>query len=184
MIRLLGIDASTTNSGIAVLEYNKKPWILGANLEDAKLVYTTNIITKDKEVEDRIKLQVDSILKVIKQYKPTEIAIEDVYLNKLTAMRALLMLRGALVYAIKVPVFFYQALTVRKSLVGRGNCGKGALNQFVIDLFRFSFSDDFQYIDDNLTDAIGVALTRIVNPQGYTRSVPSEIKKQKGGSTR
>lgn len=64
-MRIIGIDASTTCSGIAVID-------------DGKLIYHTVIDMKNnKDTDQRVKNMMWELGKVIKEYKPDALYIED-----------------------------------------------------------------------------------------------------------
>lgn len=114
-MRVMGIDASTTCSGIAVIE-------------DGKLIYHDAIdMKKNKDAEQRVKNMMSELGAVIKEYSPDALYIEDSW-NKqnIETTKMLSNLLGAVMYVCQdLGCEFTKMLpSVWRSLTGIKLCGK------------------------------------------------------------
>lgn len=115
-MRIMGIDASTTCSGVAVIE-------------DGKLIYHDAIdMKKNKDAEQRVKNMMSELGEIIKAYSPTAVYIEDSW-NKqnIETTKMLSNLLGAVMYVCQdLGCEFTKLLpSAWRSLTGIKMVGKG-----------------------------------------------------------
>lgn len=151
-MRILGIDPGYDRLGIAVIDKQT----IGKEV----LVYSDCFRTSSK---DDISLRFVAIGKemkrIIKQYKPEELAIETLFItkNQKTAMRVA-EVRGIILYEsmnMNMPVFEYSPMQIKSAITSDGKSDKTRIIKMVhilIDIPKKNTIDD-EY------DAIAVALT-------------------------
>ncbi|MBK9731946.1 MAG: crossover junction endodeoxyribonuclease RuvC [Chitinophagaceae bacterium] len=147
---ILGIDPGTNILGYSVIEINK---------QEMKLI-EINVLHMDKAPDHYQKLKeiFDGIRKVVRKYKPTEMAIESPFFGK--NVQSMLKLGRAQGVAITValsedvPVFEYSPRKIKQSITGNGNASKEQVAAILSHLLKF----DHQYLLLDATDALGVAV--------------------------
>ena len=159
MSRVLGIDPGSRVTGYGVIDDAAKGPVL---------VTCGCIHTETDSFPARLKQIYDGVYNVALQYKPDELAIEQVFMHK-NADSALKLghARGAAicgVLAAGVPVFEYAAREVKQALVGKGNADKHQVQHMVRVLLGLSGA-----LQIDASDALGVALCHIHNQQTLRR---------------
>jgi len=125
-IRIIGIDPGLRVTGFGVIDK------IGT-----RLVYVTSGCVKSGEGElpERIKVLLDGLAEVIAANRPSQSAIEKVFVNVNPQSTLLLgQARGAAICAAVlagVPVAEYTALQVKQAVVGAGKAGKGQVQMMV-----------------------------------------------------
>jgi crossover junction endodeoxyribonuclease RuvC len=125
-IRILGIDPGLRVTGFGVIDK------IGG-----RLVYVTSGCVKSGggELPERIRVLLEGLAEVIAANRPSQSAIERVFVNVNPQSTLLLgQARGAAICAAViagVPVAEYTALQVKQSVVGAGKAGKGQVQMMV-----------------------------------------------------
>ena len=126
MRRILGIDPGLRVTGFGILEAE-------ANV----LVYVKSgcIRTEGKSLPTRLGVIVRDLAHVIAEERPTEVAVEKVFVNvNPQSTLALGQARGTAICAVVMaglPVAEYTALQVKQSVVGNGHAAKEQVQQMV-----------------------------------------------------
>ena len=161
----IGLDLATHKTGCCILDS-------GGNLIHYELL-TSN--KKEKDFRKRILEIGDKIEKIILEYKPDIMAVEDPPIIKNSSASMLLILHGyvfkiANIYNLDMKIF--QPNHWRSVLGIIGKNGKDALKkdtvkQSTVDYVNKKYGTDFAYIKDSdkstddIADSIGVALCAI-----------------------
>lgn len=149
-MRILGIDPGTATTGWAILEQNKK--------ELAPIAYG-HICTSPKDSTcQRLREVSADIEEIIKKYKPTESAIEDLFFfkNLKTAMKVS-QSRGAIMLTLikaDLKVFEYTPLQVKQAVTGYGRADKKQVQQMVKNILKLKEIPT----PDDTADAIAIAI--------------------------
>lgn len=159
-MRIMGIDGSLSNTGIAVVNNKKVIEMLSVSSD------------RRDEIEDRIYLLAVKIKEIIDKHKPEVIAIEDVfmYMNGKTVIN-LARLNGAILTLCKslsIKTILYPPSFHKKITAGSGNATK---EQTITEVERY-FKIDVPYIltpsgnirtekgrkkkNDNIADALSL----------------------------
>ncbi|MEO6167155.1 MAG: crossover junction endodeoxyribonuclease RuvC [Chitinophagales bacterium] len=147
---ILGVDPGTNILGYSVVEIYKN---------EMKLI-EINVLRMDKAPDHYQKLKeiFEGIRKVVRKFKPTEMAIESPFFGK--NVQSMLKLGRAQGVAItvalseNVPVFEYSPRKIKQSITGNGNASKEQVAAILSHLLQF----DHQYLLLDATDALGVAV--------------------------
>jgi crossover junction endodeoxyribonuclease RuvC len=124
--RILGIDPGLQVTGFGILDKAGQ-----------KLGYVTSgcIRTPDEELPGRLRAILESLSRVIGEYRPQQVAVEEVFVN--VNPRSTLLLgqaRGAAICACVthgLPVAEYTALQVKQAVVGNGHARKEQVQEMV-----------------------------------------------------
>ncbi len=124
--RILGIDPGLQVTGFGILDKMGQ-----------KLGYVTSgcIRTPDVELPGRLRAILESLSRVIGEYRPQQVAVEEVFVN--INPRSTLLLgqaRGAAICACVahgLPVAEYTALQVKQAVVGNGHARKQQVQEMV-----------------------------------------------------
>ncbi len=126
MIKILGIDPGSINTGYGIIEskgnYNKH-------------IKNGVIKIKAKTLAEKLKIINSEITTIIETFKPDEIAIEKVFMHR-NADSALKLgqARGAAITACAVndiPLFEYSANQVKQACVGKGHATKEQVQHMI-----------------------------------------------------
>lgn len=148
MTLILGIDPGSRKTGFGIIS------AVGSRTQ-----YVTSGIVRmsDKELPARLKVIYESISEIIRQYQPSEMAVEDVFFAR--DPRAALKLgqaRGAAIVAgvtAGLPVAEYAARSVKQSVVGTGAASKEQVQHMIKQLLKLSSAPA-----EDAADALAVAL--------------------------
>lgn len=148
-MKILGVDPGLQRTGWAVIEVRNR-----ANFYLASGVIKTQA---QDDIDLRLMTIHSQLQEVIHKFQPQVLAIENTYVNKnfesslkLAHARAASILTAAIN---KLPVYEYQAKTVKKTLVGSGKAEKDQLMRMLNILMpglQFSQADE--------ADAIAIAI--------------------------
>jgi crossover junction endodeoxyribonuclease RuvC len=129
--RVLGIDPGLRSTGFGVIE------VSGSAL---RYVSCGCITSKERDLPARLKVILTDLADVIAQHRPTEVAIEKVFVNVNPQSTLLLgQARGAAISAAvmaDLPVAEYTALQVKQAVVGHGKAAKEQVQDMVRRLLR------------------------------------------------
>ena len=166
---ILGIDPGTQILGYAILQGGTKPILI--EMDVLKL-------TKEKDIYARLQMIHAKIIALIKQYKPTDFAIEAPFFGKnVQSMLKLGRAQGVAIAAamhFQLPVTEYAPKKVKQSITGNGNADKDMVWKMLEQIL--SIKKQPKYFD--ATDALGVALCHLYQMNGPT--LPTISKTGKG----
>ena len=157
--RVLGIDPGLRSTGFGVI-----------SVAGNALVYVTCgcIRTGDNELPARLEVILRDLGEVIARYRPTEVAIEKVFVNVNPQSTLLLgQARGAAVSAAvlaALPVNEYTALQVKQAVVGHGKAAKHQVQEMVRRLLKLQGAPS-----PDAADALACAIAHAHNAQGLAR---------------
>ena len=162
-MRIIGIDPGTRNVGYGVIE------IKGNQV--SPIVYGTIRVKEKDKIEVRLAAIHLKISQLIKDYHPTEGAIEKAFVGKNphSALR-IGEGRGVAMAAMGIEglsVFEYTPLLIKKALVGNAFAKKEQVRLMVKTILKCS--DDFT--TDDTSDALAVAICH-----SHRRSLPDYLK--------
>jgi crossover junction endodeoxyribonuclease RuvC len=148
-MRILGIDPGTRITGYGLIEK-----------QGNRLIHIDNgaICTRaETPLADRLQIIYDGLCRVISQYGPEAVSIEQIFVakNALSALklghaRGVAMLAG--VHA-SLPVTEYSAVEVKNAVVGYGRAAKTQVQQMVRVLLKLP-----EVAQEDASDALAVAI--------------------------
>ncbi len=146
---ILGIDPGTANTGYGILRIDRN-----IKVAECGCIYTS----ADKEMSERLKIIYQRVSYLIKEYRPDEIALEQIYFSKnsktalsVSQARGVIMLSASLAGK---RVFDYTPLEVKQSVVGYGRAEKQQVQYMLKDLLHLTEIPS----PDDTADALAVAL--------------------------
>ncbi len=152
MSLVLGVDPGSRKTGFGVVDTSQR-----------KPIYVTSGVIKlpvEASLATRLNVLFESLVTVISEYQPNEVAIEDIFMNK-NAQSALKLghARGAIMVAAgqcQLPVFEYEARKVKQLVAGSGNADKFAVAHMVQRQLNLPSAPK-----EDAADALAVALCHI-----------------------
>ncbi|QSA95803.1 crossover junction endodeoxyribonuclease RuvC [Methylococcus sp. EFPC2] len=165
MTRVLGIDPGSRCTGYGLVD---------TGTGSPRLVAQGCIRTETETFPERLRQIYDGIHAIARQYRPDELAIEQVFVHK-NADSALKLgqARGAAicgVLAAGLPVYEYAAREVKLALVGKGSADKIQVQHMVKILLGLS-----ENLQADAGDALGIALCHI-----HTRETQRRMESMQG----
>lgn len=98
--------------------------------------------TRDESLPQRLKLILDNLNEVIMQYRPEQVAVEQVFVNVNPKSTLLLgQARGAAICAAvlnNLKVSEYTALQIKQAVVGNGHAKKDQVQEMVVRLLKLA----------------------------------------------
>jgi crossover junction endodeoxyribonuclease RuvC len=152
-MKVLGIDPGTATTGWAILE--EKNGCVSSKAFG-------HISTSPKNsTEERLKEVADDLGKIIRTFKPTEAAVEDIFFfkNVKTAVKVS-QSRGAILLTLEqehVRIFSYTPLQVKQALTGYGRAEKKQIQLMVKNILKLKAIPK----PDDTADAIAIALCHL-----------------------
>ncbi|MCV6625959.1 MAG: crossover junction endodeoxyribonuclease RuvC [Cellvibrionaceae bacterium] len=151
-LRVLGVDPGSLKTGFGVIDV--------AAGQNAYIGSGVIRLPAAEPLPARLKIIFDSMLAVIDEYQPDEVAVEQVFMSK-SAGSALKLgqARGAAIVAgtfRDLYVAEYEAKKVKQSVVGSGAADKHQMQQMVKTLLKLSAAPQ-----EDAADALAVALCHI-----------------------
>lgn len=153
-MKIISIDPGFERTGISIIERDK-------NKKDI-LVFSECFKTlSKKKLPDRIKDIGEEIEKIIKKYKPTELAIEKLYFttNQKTVM-GVSEARGVIIYCAKknnLEVFEYTPPQIKVAVTGYGRADKNMIMSMIPKLINLKK----EIKSDDEMDSIAIGLTHL-----------------------
>lgn len=158
-MRVLGIDPGSRITGYGLVEQS------GSRLihVDNGAIFTDSAL----DLPGRLKLIFDGLSAVISEYRPDEVAVENIFFST-NAQSALKLgqARGAAIVAAVhagLPVAEYSALQVKQAVVGQGKAEKGQVQKMLKALLSLP-----ETAQSDASDALAVAICHI-NSHGLTQ---------------
>lgn len=167
--RILGIDPGSRVTGFGVIEQGSRGAIPVCLLGGCVRLTAQDMPTR----LGKLFAQIQEIVKV---FKPTELAIEQVFVHK--NVRSALQLgqaRGvaiAAVMATSIPVFEYAPRQIKQAIVGRGNADKSQVQHMIQVLLNLNAKPQ-----SDAADALAVALCHLHSIDATHLNVASRIKR-------
>ncbi len=149
-IRILGIDPGYAIVGVGIIEYSGNKFTV--------LDYFALTTEAKEPIGKRIKKIYDELDAVIKKFKPTHMAIEELFFNN-NAKTAINVgqARGVILLAAEnndLPVWEYTPLQIKQAVVGYGRAEKTQVQQMVKALLGLCAVPK----PDDVADALAVAV--------------------------
>ena len=149
-MRILGIDPGYAIMGYGVLDYNGNKF--------RTVDYGSVETQAGTEMPDRLRLLYEGLDSVIKEYRPEEAAVEELFFNN-NAKTAIMVgqARGVAILACVmngVKVFEYTPLEVKQSLVGYGRAEKKQVQTMVKTILNLKKVPE----PDDTADAVAIAI--------------------------
>ena len=147
-LRILGIDPGSVKTGFGLIEV-----IAG------KVCYVSSGVIRlpKKPIPERLGIIFESVQEIVQQHKPTEMAIEEVFLAKNPSSAFKLgQARGAAITAcvnMKLPVAEYAARLVKQSVAGSGAADKTQVQYMVKKMLKLSAEPS-----EDAADALAIAI--------------------------
>ena len=158
-MRVIGIDPGSRVIGYGIIEMlpNNYRYISSGTLR----INADNLPLKLKQI-------FNSILQLIQEYQPQQMAIEQIFMSK-NADSALKLgqARGAAICAVQtqdIPVFEYAARQVKQAIVGKGSAEKTQVQHMVKLLLNLQGT-----MQIDASDALGIAICHAHYAQTATR---------------
>lgn len=168
--RVLGIDPGLRSTGFGVIS------VAGSALD---YVTCGCIRTGDAELPLRLGVILRDLSEVIDRYRPTEVAIEKVFVNVNPQSTLLLgQARGVAISAAvlaELPVNEYTALQVKQAVVGHGKAAKQQVQDMVQRLLRLHGMPS-----PDAADALACAIAHAHSAQGLAH-LPSAGRRVRRG---
>lgn len=178
MRRILGIDPGSRTTGIGILEQQD-----GRSSPICLFGGCIRLIGKD--MPPRLGQLFHEVQDIVKLYKPTELAIEQVFVHKSAASALKLgQARGVAIAAVmseNLPVFEYAPRQIKQAIVGKGGAEKAQIQHMIQILLNLNAKPQA-----DAADALAVALchlntaslgavgfsTLVRRKSGYRRRMP------------
>jgi len=157
---ILGIDPGTALSGYGVIQSDKrnKLTVLG---------YGAIRTPAHMSIDQRLSLIYDGVVKIIQEYQPQCLAIEELFFNRnVTTALTVGQARGVIILAAahhQIPVAEYTPLQVKQSVTGMGRAPKtqvGYMVRLLLGLKEVPQPDD-------VADALAVCICHAHNGMGW-----------------
>jgi len=146
---ILGIDPGSRITGIGIIESDGRY---------SQHIFSTCIRLGNDAFPIRLGKIYQEIDSIIKEYRPQQMAIEDVFLSKNPSSALKLgQARGAAICATVmqgIPVFEYSAREIKQAVVGKGNADKTQVQQMVKILLNLQGK-----IQADTADGLAIALS-------------------------
>ena len=158
-MRILGIDPGTAIVGYAVVDYE--------NGDYTPLDYGCIFTDKDEDMPIRLEKIYDGLENIIKLWKPTDMAIEDLFFfkNQKTVIKVG-QARGVITLAgqkNKLNLYSYTPLQVKMGIASYGRADKKQIQEMVKLILKL---DEIPKPDD-AADALAIAITHINYKIGF-----------------
>jgi crossover junction endodeoxyribonuclease RuvC len=147
---IMGVDAALYATGVGIIT---------ARGDDLEVIHTDLIRTSGKEkLPQRLEIIYNSICKLIEEYKPDILALEDIFYSKnLKIALSLGQARGVIMLACskyKVKLAEYSAREIKQAITGNGGASKEQVAYMVKGLLNID--TDFKTLD--ISDSLAAAI--------------------------
>ncbi|WP_022819112.1 crossover junction endodeoxyribonuclease RuvC [Fusobacterium russii] len=152
-MRIIGIDPGTAIVGYGIVDFNKNKY--------TAVHYGVITTSKDLNMEDRLLIIYQELRKILDEYKPEYMAIEDLfYFKNNKTVISVAQARGIILLNAKqnnIPVASYTPLQVKIGITGYGKADKKQIQQMIQ---KFLGLTEIPKPDD-AADALAIAITHI-----------------------
>jgi len=149
-MRILGIDPGTNCTGIGIIESD--------NRGNCSPVFFTQLVFKQKKLEDILPSFSKQLKEIIEQHSPDSSAIEDIFYSvNVKSTIKLAHLRGVAIAVLgerEIPVCSYSPLDVKKTIVGYGRADKEQVKYLVENILNIKLGKAPLDVSDSLAVAI------------------------------
>lgn len=157
---ILGIDPGSIHCGYGLIGTLRK----NKNASQIEYIASGRIsMSRNKNLNIRLKKLYEEIIKIIKVYKPVAVAIENIFFSKsIKSALSLGQARGVIILAAtleKIPVYEYTALEVKKAITGYGKADKGQVKNMVIKILNLK--NNLRHLTEDSADALALAICHI-----------------------
>jgi crossover junction endodeoxyribonuclease RuvC len=170
VVRILGIDPGLRITGYGILDR------AGSKIS---YVCSGRIKTPEDELPQRLKAILDSLIQIIEEYRPQQVAVEKVFVNvNPQSTLKLGQARGAAICAAvlnALPVAEYTALQVKQAVVGNGHADKEQVQEMVRRLLCLSAKPG-----TDAADALACAICHAHGGQGMGRMATAGFRVRNG----
>ena len=173
MARILGIDPGSRMTGYGVIE-----------IQGRRTVHVASgcVRMEDEEFPQRLRTIFEGVVDVVEEYRPAEIAIEKVFMQRnVDSALKLGQARGAAICAVvsrSLPIAEYSPRQIKQALVGRGGAAKEQVQHMVKTLLQLVESPQA-----DAADALACALCHCHTRQTLGR-LPAVVRGIRGGRWR
>ncbi len=169
--RILGIDPGSRITGFGIIEHkdNGQPiCLLGGCVRLTAIDMPTRLGRLFAEIQD-----------IVKQFKPTELAIEQIFVQKnVNSALKLGQARGVAIAAVmagSIPVFEYAPRQIKQAIVGKGSADKAQIQHMIQILLKLDSKPQA-----DAADALAVALCHLhTNTFGHQAKATRTVRKHK-----
>lgn len=159
MIRILGIDPGSINTGFGIID---------SRGNHAKHIDSGVIKIKGETLADKLKVIHEGITSIINEYNPEEVSIEKIFMNR-NADSAIKLgqARGVAIAACAIqdlPVYEYTANQVKQATVGKGHAAKEQVQHMIKILLCLEVQPK-----PDAADALAIALCHANSREGLLR---------------
>ena len=159
MIRTLGIDPGSINTGYGIID---------SNGNHCKHVDDGVIKVKGETLADKLKVIHQGIIEIIHEYEPVEVSIERIFMNRnADSVIKLGQARGVAIAACAIqdlPVYEYTANQVKQATVGKGHATKEQVQHMIKVLLCLE-----KRPKPDAADALAIALCHANSREGLLR---------------
>jgi len=169
-VRILGIDPGLRVTGFGIVDRN-----------GSRISYVTSgrIRTPNADLARRLKAILDGLREVIAEQRPSQVAIEKVFVNVNPGSTLLLgQARGTAICAAVMhglPVAEYTALQVKQAVVGNGHAQKRQVQEMVRRLLKLAGDPS-----PDAADALACAICHAHGGQGLGRLATAGFRMKRG----
>lgn len=153
---ILGIDPGYDRLGWAIAR------ISGPSI--TPIEYGSVQTNKNEDIFIRYELIINELTKIIKKFKPAELAIENLYFSKNTKTALRVSESRGLVISLalqnKMAIFEYDPVTIKQAVTGFGKADKKAVEKMT--LMQLGLTNKDKVVDDAI-DALAVAVTHFAS---------------------
>ncbi len=147
---ILGLDPGTATTGYGVIRQT--------SFKISAIAYGTILTKPEMPMEQRLQVIYNDLGKVLRQYRPDEVAIEKLFFGRNTTTAITVgQARGVLLLRLaqeNLPIGEYTPMQVKKALVSHGGAEKKQV-QFMVQ--QFLKLDEMPHPDD-AADALAIAI--------------------------
>jgi crossover junction endodeoxyribonuclease RuvC len=168
MAIILGIDPGSRLTGFGIV---KKSGNRITHIENG-----TFYLQEHKKYSDRLVVLYQEIQALIAAFKPTSLAIENIFyhknpksIQKLGEVRGVAIVSGAIS---GLPIAEYAPLEVKKAVTGYGNATKDQMQYMVQKLLNLP-----DLAEENASDALGIAICHAQNDNTISNTIKGFTKK-------
>ncbi|MFS0905828.1 crossover junction endodeoxyribonuclease RuvC [Priestia aryabhattai] len=155
---LYGLDISLKCPGVAVYDIKAKEFVYIGSFNTDKIYATKE--NKGLEIHAlKLKKIADWLRPIIKQYPPSLVAIERMFIHNKHKNEAPVIAKATGVVQVmfwSVPQFLYPPTTVKKEII-KGNAGKDVIAEEILKRYP-----DLEFANDDESDAVAVALCHLI----------------------
>jgi crossover junction endodeoxyribonuclease RuvC len=159
LIRTLGIDPGSINTGYGIID---------SNGNHCKHVDDGVIKVKGETLADKLKVIHQGIIEIIHEYEPVEVSIERIFMNRnADSVIKLGQARGVAIAACAIqdlPVYEYTANQVKQATVGKGHATKEQVQHMIKVLLCLE-----KRPKPDAADALAIALCHANSREGLLR---------------